>query len=280
MMMKKNDTFDLNTEPLLISKQFLIDEATQSIPIQEGVPILLPSEFKSFIDSFEEKYNSHDEPWDYSKRAVEQVRHCYVAEKAKKLIGNGKRILDIGCALGQLTSRLKGISSEVWGIDISPTATVKAKKNLDLLEWDGFRIVAASATDLPFKNESFRLVILSDGLVGWELSQVQKMRVLSEVKRVLEPGGFAILTDYLPPKYFKSHKESVLQGPLEFVSIDYLGDRIGFQIANNLKPVANFWPIKKMLASLKFNLFLSQISKPLGPAFSKHISIILRKQSL
>lgn len=250
----------------------------ESYVVQSGVPILLTQDIQKYVATFDTKYLSQSEPWDYSRRAIEQVRHVYVAKKAKQLIGDGKRILDIGCALGQLTHRLKKICSEVWAMDISPTAAIKVQKLLqEKSQWDGFKVVAASASDLPFSDNSFRVVLLSDGLVGWEFTETLQMAALKEVHRILEPGGYAILTDYLSPRDFEKHKNIVLQGPLQFVESEFLGDRIGFQIANNFKKVSNLWPVKKILGSLSFNSFLCHISKPFGPRMSKHMSIILQK---
>ncbi len=278
-------TIDLNLlkSPGKLSKlvqdgDFLKSADGDSYALQSGVPILLTQEIKKYVETFDLKYTSQNEPWDYSRRAIEQVRHVYVAAKAKKLIGDGKRILDIGCALGQLTHRLKNICSEVWAIDISPTAAVKVQKLLlEKSQWEGFKVAAASASDLPFSDQSFRVVLLSDGLVGWEFSEALQMAALKEAYRVLEPGGYAILTDYLNPRDFEKHKNNVLKGPFQFVESEFLGDRIGFQIANNFKKISGLWPIKALLGSLRFNSFLCDISKPFGPSMSKHMSIILQK---
>ncbi|MBC7397709.1 MAG: class I SAM-dependent methyltransferase [Bdellovibrionales bacterium] len=206
------------------------------------------------------------------------MRHFYVTEKTKEMIGTGQRVLDIGCALGQLTHLLKGVAREVWCMDISPTAAIKAHQNLaQMTSWSGFKVIAGSATELPFADATFKILLLSDGLVGWELSPELQLDVLKEVHRVLEPGGFAILTDYLNPRDFEKHKNHVLKGPLKFIKTEFLGDRIGFQLANNLKPFSDIWPISSILGSFAFNKFLSRISIPLGPSMSKHMSIILQK---
>ena len=263
---------------LTLTGDSLKSEKGESFSVRSNVPILLSEKFKSFIETFESKYTLQNEPWDYSRRAVEQVRHVYVAEKTQELIGSGQRVLDIGCALGQLTHLLKNKAPEVWAMDISPTAAVKANQVLaEKTGWSGFKVIAASATELPFADSSFKLVLLSDGLVGWELTKELQLEVLNEVYRVLEPGGYAVLTDYLNPRDFESHRNHVLKGPLQFVATEFLGDRIGFQIANNFKPISGVWPFSSLLGSLSFNQFLSQISKPLGPSMSKHMSVILKK---
>lgn len=268
----------LDLAALSIEGDTLKSATGATFQLKSGVPVLLSDKYKDLIATFETMYVSKGEPWDYSSRAVEQVRHVYVVEKAKELIGNGQRILDLGCALGQLTHLLQGVAPEVWAMDISPTAAVKAEQILsERTNWPGFKVLAGSATELPFADSSFRVVLLSDGLVGWELNKELQMQALHQVQRVLEPGGYAILTDYLHPRDFESHKAHVLKGPLKYVQSDFLGDRVGFQIANNFKPVSHIWPFKPVLGSLPFNQFLSSVSKPFGPSMSKHLSIILQK---
>ena len=270
----------LSKAPLKRTTEQLQTDLNESFPIIENVPILLSESIKKYIDLFDAKYTSHAEPWDYSRKAVEQVRFVYVTQVAKELIGDGQRILDIGCSLGQLTHQLNGIGREVWAMDISPIAAVKTRKFLNERGGgEGFKVFAASATELPFADNSFRVVLLSDGLHGWELSDELQFDVLREVHRVLEPGGYAVLTDYLSPRNFLQYQEKLKNGPLEFVRVEYLGDRVGFQIANNFKSLQNVWPFKSVLGSLKFNLALCKLSKPFGPNFSKHMAVILRKRS-
>ncbi len=255
----------------------LVGPQGQSFAIQSGVYLMAEAMDVRFQD-FETKYTSEAEPWDYSKRAVELIRHEYVQNKVRELAQKPSRVLDIGCALGQLTMTLDGIVDEVWGVDLSPTAVVKANQLMKPSKGTKFFWASADAVNLPFKSDQFQIVLLSDGLIGWELNEDLQLKVLKEVHRVLAPGGYAILTDYLKPRDFDSHIKVVQKGQLKLIQTDHLGDRLGFQLANNLKPLSHLWPFEQIIGSLSLNRLLSQVGQNLGKAFSKHLAMVLQKK--
>lgn len=92
--------------------------------------------------------------------------------------------LDLGCGDGQLTASLK--AGAVTAADVSPLALRRATRRLPGAE------IAAVEPDspLPFVDSEFELVLCAE-----TLEHVRDVQLfLSEVRRVLRPGGGLALT--------------------------------------------------------------------------------------
>lgn len=99
----------------------------------------------------------------------------------------GKEVLEVGCGTGMILREIAPVAERAVGIDISPGMLEQAKaRGLDVLE--------GSATDLPFEDDSFDVVYSFKVLAHVEEIE----RALSEVGRVLRPGGVATLEFYNP----------------------------------------------------------------------------------
>ena len=80
---------------------------------------------------FEEEYNRVDEPWDYTKRGGELLRHSYSVEQIKKYKPNPEILLELGCSKGLMTQHLLSFTKTVVTTDISPTALHSCKKRCE-----------------------------------------------------------------------------------------------------------------------------------------------------
>jgi ubiquinone/menaquinone biosynthesis C-methylase UbiE len=94
------------------------------------------------------------------------------------------RALDVACGTGQSTLALKEVASQVVGTDTSREMLARATREA------GVRYVEAPAEDLPFADDSFCLVTVALALHWFERS-----RFLTEVRRVLDPGGWLVVYD-------------------------------------------------------------------------------------
>ncbi len=97
-------------------------------------------------------------------------------------------ILDAGCGTGgnlEWLARYAG-GGRVVGIDLAPTALQFCRKR------SHERLALASATDLPFADESFDLVTSFDVLVQIPGAGADE-RAMREMFRVLKPGGIAFV---------------------------------------------------------------------------------------
>ncbi|MGB3535063.1 MAG: class I SAM-dependent methyltransferase [Microcoleaceae cyanobacterium] len=101
-------------------------------------------------------------------------------------------ILDICCGSGQATQVLVQFSQNVVGLDASPRSIQRARQNVPQAEY-----VEAFAEKMPFQDNKFDLVHTSAAL--HEMNPPQLRQILSEVYRVLKPGGMFALVDFHRP---------------------------------------------------------------------------------
>lgn len=88
--------------------------------------------------------------------------------------------LDIATGTGQVAKRFAGRVGALYGVDICQEMVLQNKYVNEL--------VYANAEAMPFKDEMFDLVICRQGLQFMEL-----FKVVSEIERVLKPGGRVVL---------------------------------------------------------------------------------------
>lgn len=131
--------------------------------------------------------------WFISRRSLAAA----LLEKWGGLEATG-RVLDVGCGTGGNLEFLAG-SGAGFGIDISPLAlNLARRRRLPAL-------AQASALSLPFASERFGLVTAFDVFYHrWIADDSQAIR---ECYRVLQPGGYLLLTDSALPVLWSPHDE-------------------------------------------------------------------------
>lgn len=101
-------------------------------------------------------------------------------------------VLDLCCGAGPVTAYLVQRSQQVTGLDASPKAIARAKANVPQAQY-----IEAFAEAMPFEPEQFAVVHTSAAL--HEMRPEQLQQILSEVYRVLQPGGVFTLVDFHKP---------------------------------------------------------------------------------
>lgn len=246
-----------------------------SYPAPQGIPIFIPSDSAS--QEFEEMYRTLSEPWKYSGRAAEVLRHEFVAAIALEACPEPSWVLDLGCSVGQLSALLGQHFPRIASLDVSATAVMKAKAYCETVSTAEFAFVVASAAELPFATESFSLVVASDGLFGWELPEAVQKQVISEILRVLKPGGNAIFTDYLGYKKFDRLLRLIDESALHRERTEYLHDRLWYQMESWFHLVQNNRIVKALLRNRSVALALRGVARIFGARASKHICVVARK---
>jgi len=104
----------------------------------------------------------------------------------------GMSILDVGCGTGSHLAFYQRYDVNLFGIDTSPAMLSVARKRLG----DGAELYQGSATQMPYPDASFDLIISM--LVLHEMDHPIRLAVLDEMKRVLKPSGRVLLIDFNP----------------------------------------------------------------------------------
>lgn len=111
------------------------------------------------------------------------------------LYAPGSKILDVCCGTGDIAIALNAKGCEAIGLDFSPAMLEVAKKKCP----EGIAWIQGNAMDLPFEDNSFDSACISFGL----RNTPDYEKVLSEMKRVVRPGGIiACLDSFVPDNAF------------------------------------------------------------------------------
>jgi ubiquinone/menaquinone biosynthesis C-methylase UbiE len=102
------------------------------------------------------------------------------------------RILDVGCGTGVFAARVQQRfpRSRVWGLDLSEGMLRRSQARRDAAE-GRFQVVQADSQRLPFSDDTFDAVTCSHSFHHYPA----QARVLSEMHRVLRPGGRLLIID-------------------------------------------------------------------------------------
>jgi SAM-dependent methyltransferase len=125
----------------------------------------------------------------------DDVRPIVQKPIVEKFIGKTihKSVLDAGCGRGLYTRVLINHAQEVAALDYSKDSIDSLKRRLGHLPH--LSLYVGSATDLPFSDKKFNLVLHCEVLEHIE----DDRKVLSELFRVLQPGGRLIISVPVPP---------------------------------------------------------------------------------
>ncbi len=100
--------------------------------------------------------------------------------------GPGERVLDLGCGGGEFTAALAQAGAMPVGVEVADAAIKRASARHPGLEFRRARI----GEPLPLQDNSFAVVWASEVIEH----VADTARWLSEVRRVLEPGGRVLLS--------------------------------------------------------------------------------------
>ena len=102
------------------------------------------------------------------------------------------KVLDLCCGAGQATQELVKHFQNVTGLDASPIAIQRAKRNVPQANY-----VEAFAEKMPFSDRSFDLVITNTAM--HEMDSAQLQQIIEETYRILTPDGQFIIIDFHRP---------------------------------------------------------------------------------
>lgn len=104
------------------------------------------------------------------------------------------RLLDVGCGTGRFTARLAGTCGELIAVDHSRESLRILSRKLSGRA-DSIKLVQGDATRLPVRDR-WATRVLSSQVVEHLPSERARADAVSEMARVLEPGGRAAISVY------------------------------------------------------------------------------------
>jgi len=125
--------------------------------------------------------------WLRERRRRKVGRAYDMALEIARVIPRGSEVLDVGCGNGYITHHLSAmVGPKVVGIDVADSTEAP----IDYRKYDG--------SEFPAADASFDAVVLA--YVLHHARDTQAM--LSEMKRVLRPGGIAVIYEDIPATHW------------------------------------------------------------------------------
>ncbi|MEV4241607.1 methyltransferase domain-containing protein [Nocardia sp. NPDC049737] len=123
--------------------------------------------------------------------------------------GPGDRVLDIGCGTGYLTRRLASVAATVVGLDPSAAVLERARR---ITAEPNCTYTVGVAESLTAEDDSFDVV--ANCLMLHHLPEDLRATALTEMRRVLRPGGRLLIGEFRPPANpIGRHLVGALTGP-------------------------------------------------------------------
>ncbi|MBI2119244.1 MAG: class I SAM-dependent methyltransferase [Elusimicrobia bacterium] len=223
---------------------------------------------------YQKIYQEHKEPWNYRARGAEILRHEEIPDLLFGFKGTFENVLDIGTSLGQLTRKLLPLSKRLVGFDVSSLAVKTASLNCPMSH---AKFLVAALPGLPFLQETFDLIVVSDGIHEFVLKEKRK-KALAEIHMSLKKDGICLFSDYLKTKDYNRFLELIESSHFKIVFIYPLYDRVWYQFESWFKGIRNFFWVKKLISSITIVKILRMPARLLGKYGSRHILILAQKK--
>jgi ArsR family transcriptional regulator len=137
----------------------------------------------------QEFFDRHARQWDDLARTllpVPEYHHLLLSN-----VPEGVKVLEIGTGTGGLLAELAKRAGKVIGVDHSPAMLEEARKRLVEAGGEGIELRLGEMSHLPLSDASVGCVVANMVLHH----AADPSAVLSEVRRVLVPGGMLIIAD-------------------------------------------------------------------------------------
>jgi len=135
---------------------------------------------------------------------------------------HGKDVLELGAGTGRISCQIAPLAKRLIITDVSHHMLRFGKQHLERLNLDNWVMSLESHTDLPFINNIVDVVVAGwsfcyaaiDAGVNWE-SALE--RALSEITRVIRPGGIVLLIESLGTGFESPHRPDILMDYLAYL---------------------------------------------------------------
>jgi len=163
-----------------------------------------------------------------------------------------RRVLDVGCGLGQYVRRIRQLPADSYGIDIEAARVTEGAARTPGL-------MLASADALPFATASFDVILLNEVIEH----VADEHATLRETARVLAPGGHLVI--YAPNRGFPFETHGVRwRGRYRFGNfplVNYLPHRLRDKLVPHAR-VYQAHELRRLWRGLPFRTIESTIVYP------------------
>jgi SAM-dependent methyltransferase len=134
------------------------------------------------------EFFAHIRPW------MNPYKFPWIMERIEReaVLLRGKHLLEIGCGMGFDSLEFLKRGVRVTAVDLTPTAVALARRHFELEGVRAEDVREASALSLPFADATFDAV-WSNGVLH---ATGDTRRAVAEARRVLVPGGRAIISHF------------------------------------------------------------------------------------
>jgi ubiquinone/menaquinone biosynthesis C-methylase UbiE len=159
-----------------------------------------------------------DLPADATTQKYPLQMYHYLALKTPML---GKEVLEVGSGRGGGAKHIAGTMgpASYIGMDLAQNAVDLANK---LHHLPNLKFIQGSAEDIPLKDASIDVVVNVESCHAY--GSVEKF--LSEVKRVLKPGGTLVLVDFRNVKKLEEFRQQVRQCGLQWLEDEDISSNV------------------------------------------------------
>ena len=144
-------------------------------------------DLKKFYDIEGQRSDVWTEDRRSNKFFQEIIRYDRILKRLPSRSTLGEMVADLGCGDGYLTHLIEQRGFKIVSVDISESRLEKLRKKLDNRR---VSLLLADLSNTALSSNQFDYVVMSEVLEHI----VQFEAVISEVYRILKPGGFFILT--------------------------------------------------------------------------------------
>lgn len=198
-----------------------------------------------------------------------------IQDEAAKL--QGLHLLEIGCGMGYDSLEFLKRGVRVTATDLTPNAVAMTRRHFELQGVEAEDVRVESVLELSFPSESFDAV-WANGVVH---ATGDTPRALREIRRVLKPGGRAIISHFYRRPSWMHALKSLPGVNIEFADEDppvndFLTERQiealfeGFEIVDRVREHERLLPVQR--SGLKAMLY-RRVLKPLYNLVPKPIAL-------